>query len=290
MEETKKVATAQDVANVVGCSKKSVECVFAKNESQRKHVGKVLREKILKAVEEIGYDPQKAHDARHAIRAEKRTTPTIFELSQAVGCSASVVNNVFLGTRKVSKELTAQVLKKAEEIGFVYRPHMKREDRIAFEAAEKERRFSLRYAGFKNVEEQNQYMKAMRTMGYSNVQIARKVGLTDKTVLRRIGSQPEDMSRDNRIAGQKHRAAENQRRRIYVDTHLVRTYNNMVMECGKIREQAAELVSKADELTKEIIKMQPQVAKATLSTEKPAQLPAEQLHMNIPVTATQVLQ
>lgn len=290
MENMQKVVTAEDLAKVVGCSKCSVAYAFAKSEKTKKHISKELKEEILKVAGEIGYDPQKAQDARHALRVEKRTTPTIFELSQAVGCSASSVNNVFLGTRKVSEELKERVLKKAEELGFVYHPYLKPDERIAFKAAEKERKFSLRYAGFKNREEQDEYMLAMRSTGHSNAQISRKVGLAIQTVRRRIGTQPEDMTRDNRVAGMKHYAAENQRRRIYVDTHLVRTYNNMILECGQLRSQAAELVSKADELTKEITKMKPQVEKAKLSTEKLAEMPAEQLQMSVSPTFNAVLQ
>lgn len=286
MENMQKVVTAQDVANHVGCRVNRVHSVFAKTGSS---VDEKLKEDILRAAQELGYDPKVAAEERW------KNKPTMKKVAKKAGCSVSTVYNAFTNGSHCSEKMKEKIFQAATEIGFVYR---KPEERKAFNAAkakakvkaEQERAFSLRYAGFKNREEQNEYMLAMRSTGYSNAQISRRVGLTILTVRRRIGSQPKDMTRDNVIAGQKHRAAENQRRRIYVDTHLVRTYNNMILECGQLRSQAAELVSKADELTKEITKMKPQVEKAKLSTEKPVEMPAEQLQMSVSPTSNAVLQ
>lgn len=276
MENMQKIVTAQDVADAVGCSKATVSYYF-----RAPHVvSKSLSERIRQAVADLGYDPRKVKqfNSQKARKARWEIGVTQKDISEKCGVSVTTVSRVLSGKKDVKEEKRQLVLRIAEELGYVP-PCKTPEERKAKTKAEKERKFSLRYAGFKNREEQNAYMEVMRSMGHSNAQISRKVGLTIQTVRRRIGPQPEDMSRDNRIAGMKHHAAENQRRRIYVDTHLVRTYNNLILECGNLRKEASELLTKADELAGEIVKMKPQVEKAKLSTEKPAEMPAEQLQM-----------
>ena len=162
----------------------------------------------------------------------------------------------------------------ADEIGYVL-PARK----AVLLKGEKEKLFRLKHNNCSSIDEENQYMEGLRSMGFSNAQICRKVGLTIQTVRRRIGSQPNDLTKENRIAGQKHRAAENHRRKVYVDTHLVTEYNALITQCVELRTQAAELITKSDELTKTIKEMQPKVEKASLATVKPAQFPPEQLSL-----------
>lgn len=192
---------------------------------------------------------------------------TARDIANAVGCSVSSVRQVCLTDKSkinLSDKLREKIEKAIKEYGYnttlVHQQCMRK-------AIEKN--FALHHAGFKDRQELDAHMLALRSMGYSNAQIGKKVGLTYNTVFNHIGAQPVDMTVENQLAAQKHRARENQRRKVFVDTHLVRTYNDMIVECQQLHEQITGLSAKAEQLESKIEEMRPQVAGAKLSTVEP---------------------
>lgn len=295
MENMKKIVTAKDVAERCGYSVGTVHTVFANpSKGAAKSLKASTKELIFAVAKEMGYDPKKAsyngrihnHLSRataEEIRAKGKVTQ--HDIANYIGCGRVTVTQVLNGRGIVSQEFRQRVLDAAKELGYIPRSERKKESE-----AKQRQYFRLMHNNCSSIEEENQYMEAFRSMGYSNAMISRKTGYTIKTIRRRIGSQPDDMTKGNRIAAQHHRAAENRRRKVYVDTHLVTTYNNMVVECAQLLTQASDLLHKSDNLIAEIRKMQPQVANAKLSTVKPAELPTEQIHINEMVTASTTLQ
>lgn len=101
---------------------------------------------------------------------------------------------------------------------------------------------------FPSKEAETKRMTYLRAQGYSNKEIAQKVGRCVLTVRRRIGTQEEDMSVENRIYGQKNRAARNAQRRQYVADHTVRTYNGLVTELCDVKTRVAKLETEVQQL------------------------------------------
>lgn len=192
---------------------------------------------------------------------------TVRDVANAVGCSvASVLKANLTDKSKVSlsNDLLKKIEKAKKELGY---SSTLVHQQCARKATEK--KFELNHAGFKNRQELDAHMLVLRSMGYSNAQIGKKVGLTRASVIYHIGTQPVDMTVENQLAAQKHRARENQRRKVFVDTHLVRTYNDMIVECQQLHEQITGLSAKAEQLESKIEEMRPQVAGAKLSTVEP---------------------
>lgn len=106
----------------------------------------------------------------------------------------------------------------------------------------------LRYSNFETRELETERMIALRAQGYSNAEIAKKIGRCGLTVRKRIGNQNEDMSLANRIQGQKNRAARNAQRRQYVADHTVSTYNGMVTELAEVRGKLIKLEDQVVEM------------------------------------------
>ena len=100
-----------------------------------------------------------------------------------------------------------------------------------------------RYNGgnFFTKEEEMERMKELRGMGYSNAEIARKVGRSYLTVLVNIGKQDPELSRQNREMAQKYRAQKNAARKQYVVNKPIREYNKRVEQHNRIKAELARL-------------------------------------------------
>lgn len=102
---------------------------------------------------------------------------------------------------------------------------------------------SPRYNGgnFFTKEEEMERMKELRDMGYSNVEIARKVGRSYLTVLVNIGKQDPELSQQNREMAQKYRAQKNAARKQYLVNKPIREYNKRVKEHNDLKAKIAQM-------------------------------------------------
>lgn len=156
-------------------------------------------------------------------------------------------------TLGMSKEKVDLVRKTAEEMGYDPKTVCALSSRNywAKTAEERKARKEASYLlthNFPSKEAETKRMQYLRAQGYSNKEIAQKVGRCTETVYRRIGAQAQDMSAENRIQGQKNRAARNAQRRQYVADHTVRTYNGVVTELADVKTRVAKLESEVQQL------------------------------------------
>lgn len=90
---------------------------------------------------------------------------------------------------------------------------------------------------FRTKEEEVARMKELREQGFSNVEIAKKVGRSQHTVFRKIGKQDEELTYQNRVFGQKIRAQKNAARKLYVVNKKVVEYNKKVEKHNKMKAE-----------------------------------------------------
>ena len=83
-------------------------------------------------------------------------------------------------------------------------------------------------------------MRELRAEGFSNAEIAQKIGRSYETILSNIGKQPEDMTRMNVAEAQHNRAKRNASRRNYVMTHEINQHNELVQQVEKINNSIME--------------------------------------------------
>ena len=200
--------TAKMIAERLGLSESAVHHCLSIN------VGKIPQKTIdlvRKTAEEMGYDSKKAMAKGNKMRWERTADER-------------------------SAKAEAKAKAKAE-----------RKEQRAAAKAKKEADYLLTH-NFPSKEAETKRMEYLRAQGYSNMEIAQKVGRCYVTVYRRIGVQAEDMSIANRIQGQKNRAARNAQRRQYVADHTVRTYNGLVTELGDVKTKVAKLETEVQQL------------------------------------------
>lgn len=94
-------------------------------------------------------------------------------------------------------------------------------------------------------------MNELREEGYSNIEIAKKIGRSQSSVLRTIGAQPKEMSEKNRVMARKIDAQKNAARKQYVINKSIEDYNKTVDEVRAVEEHLEKL--KQDLTIKEMI-------------------------------------
>ena len=114
---------------------------------------------------------------------------------------------------------------------------------------------------FHSREEEQKRMLQLREDGYSNMEIAQKIGRHYKTVLLAIGYQPDGITKKNKVMGQKIRAQKNASRKQYVVNEQVTEYNRKVDECEKKRVELKELQITVGNMEKAIKKDEKRVTR-----------------------------
>ena len=147
---------------------------------------------------------------------------TAKDVAEKLGKSAYSVA-WYLGNKQ-SKDLqtpTAILVRKtAQEMG--YKPH---NERTYAEKCAACRPNKFYYNGnFYTKEEEVARMKELRNQGYSNAEIAKIVGRTCGTVLRNIGTQDAELSKQNRVMASHIRAQKNAMRKMYVVNKNITQY------------------------------------------------------------------
>lgn len=180
-------------------------------------------------------------------------------IADRLGLSVKTVHNCMCTDTNGRSQKTVELVRKtAEEMG--YDP--KAANGIGFRnyhaktaddrKAKKEAVYLLTH-NFPSKEAETKRMIYLREQGYSNREIAQKVGRCVGTVYHRIGAQAEDMSLSNIIQGSKNRAARNAQRKQYVADHTVRTYNGLVTELSDVKTRIAKLESEVQQLKPDAI-------------------------------------
>jgi len=102
---------------------------------------------------------------------------------------------------------------------------------------------SMNYSNgnFKTREEEIARMLELRGQGYSNKEIAKKIGRDLRTVIRNIGSQDPELTRQNRTMAAKIRSQKNAARKQYVTNKPIREYNKRVEAHNKMKAELNRL-------------------------------------------------
>lgn len=167
----------------------------------RKDTGRMSKEKVelvRKTAEEMGYDPNKAR----ALGGRARWAMTADERSAKAEAKAKA---------------------KAE-----------RKEQRAAAKAKREADYLLTH-NFPSKEAETRRMLYLQSQGVSNADIGKAVGRSYQTVLRRIGKQPDDVTKANLRYGANLRAQKNAHRRLVAADHTVNTYNGMVTELAEVK-------------------------------------------------------
>ena len=139
---------------------------------------------------------------------------------------------------------------------------------------------------FATHEEEVARMLELRAEGYSNSEIAAKIGRKPLTVLRNIGAQPDDLSKKNRRLAARQRAERNHARTAYVlqrevneHNKLIAAYNADLDAIASAEQTLAEMRSRAQEKMMRIQHEQPRIQRISGVAGVPV-LPIAQHHVN----------
>lgn len=244
----------KDIAEKLGLSESTVRNYLNVNNPQKSETIQRVRETAAR----MGYDPRKAMAYTGKMGAGKlkpHKALTQQKIADALGASLSNVNRALKG-KLFNKELAKKIIEYAAQNG--YETKEDRAKKAVEKAAEKaaERAANRWWYGtaFRTQEELISYMRNLRDLGYGNMEIAKKSGVTPITVRRNIGAEPAYLAKHNRIVGMKIRAQKNAARAAYLRNKPIAEYNAKV-------EEHNDLKAKVVKLEAELSQQQPAIEK-----------------------------
>lgn len=234
---------------------------------------------VVKAMQKMGYAIEKRLISRpypsflkmKEIPEGARAT-TLQEVAEILGIGASTVRKCFAAPNpnsRVHPDTKKAILEACKKLGYIH-PRS-----VAGKQRTQERLNAVRQAhfwkggNFHSKEEEVARMRQLREEGYSNMEIAKKIGRSYQTVRKSIGTQPTDMTLHTKAMSGAARTKKTQERKVYVADHTIRAYNNTLQEINTLRNDAKALLEKADSLEKTLKDTLPDVKKA----QKVATLP-----------------
>lgn len=169
-------------------------------------------------------------------------------IAKRLGLSPVTIRNC-LGKNlgKCSQKTVDLVRKTAEEMGYdpkkarakgIQNATNARMEKLAKTADERRAKKEADYLlthNFPSKAAETRRMLYLQSQGMSNAEIGKAVGRCYLTVLRRIGKQPDDVTKANVRYGNKLRAQKNAHRRLVAADHTVNTYNGMVTELAEVK-------------------------------------------------------
>lgn len=183
---------------------------------------------------------------------------TIRDIAAALHMNPRTVS-VYLYDRNRTSANALRVREYAESVGFDGKKAREFTFAHMTEARQHAKEMEVRYyyhnGNFGTKEAEVQRMKELRDMGYSNREIAQKIGRTWCMVYQYIGKQDPELSRQNRSMAAHIRAQKNAARRQYVLNKPIREYNEKVAKHNKMK---AEL----NLLQTELLVCKPEIMKA----------------------------
>ena len=130
---------------------------------------------------------------------------------------------------------------------------------------------------FKSHKEEVAHMRELREQGFSNAEIAKKIGRTYLCVYLNIGKQPEDMTRKNVLAGNHYRAQKNAERKQYVADHTVRTFNELIDRMEKAEQSVRFIENDLRNAKTAVEKLAQEIEAARPAAEEAAKKSAVQI-------------
>ena len=211
---------------------------------------------------------------------------TARDIAEKLGMKVSTVHHCFMKKPLGKAEIVEKVLKTAEEMG--YNPQRARGNHS--KATETKPEKFWHNGNYHSREEEVARMLDLREEGFSNAEIAKKLGRAILTVRRNIGAQPADMTKGNRVEGVRNRWAKESRRKAYVESHKVTVHNDTVRKVNELTEKMNANMAEIRELRK----VHDEMVAAIATTESDIRKIAEKMGLEvmeikpvvIPVTET----
>lgn len=206
----------------------------------------------------------------NAIPADAKAK-TLRDIADALGISQQTVQNAFCKSAqgRLSQSLLSSIQEAAKRMDYVspMTPEGKKRTQERLNAVRQAHFW--KGGNFHTKEEEVARMRQLREEGYSNMEIAKKIGRSYQTVRKSIGTQPTDMTLHTKAMSGAARTKKTQERKVYVADHTIRAYNDTLQEINTLRNDAKALLEKADSLEKKLVTQLPDVKKA----QKVATLP-----------------
>lgn len=160
--------------------------------------------------------------------------------------------SIYISCKKNKRKSANSARQMALDLGYKTREARRKEKEMEY----------LRTHNFPSKEAETLRMEYLREQGYSNAQIARKIGRSALTVRRRIGVQSKEMTIANVRYAMQRRAADKEHRRQIMAAKVVRQYNEKVTEMDAYRIKAEEAVKISNKLREEVEQMRPEAVEA----------------------------
>jgi hypothetical protein len=183
---------------------------------------------------------------------EKRIT--YMDIAKETGFSKSTVTNIMVGGKwrvPYSVKTVEKVLAAAKALGYVPHRIKDREDKRRMTVIKPNKKKYWRNRNYASREEEMARMYELRGEGYSNEQIAAKIGCGYLTVLRTIGYQPDEITRANVIAAGKKRMIEREARESARRAMLLKKADACREETMRIQKENEALEARWTELEAE---------------------------------------
>jgi DNA-binding CsgD family transcriptional regulator len=154
-----------------------------------------------------------------------------------------------------------------------YCPECAHEARKEYERNKRKKRYARNVSGgywrngcFHTKEEEHNRMIELRAKGFSNAEIAKKIGRNVRCVYEHIGVQPKAMTALNMAQMGKLRSQKNAIRKQFVANEQVAEYNRKVEECNQKRTELKKLQRTVNDMEKAIQKDKKKVTKLVQKT------------------------
>lgn len=180
---------------------------------------------------------------------ERRVTQR--DIAKAVGVSRNTVANVIIGFPHdihYSAETKKKVLDAAKELGYIRHIIADRDEPFRIKVGKQEEHFYYN-GNFHSREEEVQHMRYLRAKGYTNAEIAKKIGRNYVTVYKKIGKQPEEYTKmSRRLSGERISSANAARRALANRARI----DELSEKLAKLDHEGEQLAREQEVLTAKI--------------------------------------
>lgn len=258
---------AKDIAEKMGLSIVTVRQCLGKNSAG-------FSEKTVQRVREVanlmGYDPAKGRwygVGIHNQTVEKvkqamasitkpETYVTMKTIAERLGISVATVMRAYSKKNHRNPELEELVRQAGEKLG--YQPG--RGGKFRYSNIPRPGHY-WRNGNFATREAEITRMKELRAQGYTNAEIAKKIGRTPDTVVNNIGRQDKHLTLITMRLSHQRRAEAAAARAAYLRNKPIAEYNAKVDQANELKEAAAKALAAAEALHAELSQQQPAIEK-----------------------------
>ena len=177
--------------------------------------------------------------------AASKPVVTLKDIAAKAGCSISAVSVVINGGKsrqKVSSATSEKILKAAKQLGY--------QKSSAYRNCGDNKRNAPANPIFASREAETAAMRRLYQSGHSSAETAHRCGVNVKTVRRRIGAQPAEITAANKKLAGKVRSAKAKIKKAYVQQQTVAEYNELAAKLNAQLEEAKKMATELSAMQK----------------------------------------